>query len=369
MELVNQTPIVAEATISKIDGSDLRIGLLTAKATFRWNERGTVELEKQEPVPLLKEDLPTPHGAYPSDLVLRRSTKLEVCILGCAYAANGRAVEAMNVSARVGREKRNMFVFGDRIWEGRGKSAVPSKPMPFTRMPLTWDRAYGGSAQIYMDKTNALPAAHYWNPHGKGFNSDPAVDGYGKGLGALPGFPIAIPKERALPNLENPATPIRAWADEPEPWCWSTIPLEVPYRHFQLVQRATARKPETKEKDFFEHDPLVALAPGREIEWDEAWFRAHNTWIIDVANGPIEIEISGMSSDHKPIRISVPDLELAADYVIGTKTGSLPLVRQNLVIDTENRCMTLTARASFRAPDPSETERSFRLRANVIEAR
>jgi hypothetical protein len=45
---------------------------VSAKATYRFDLNGRVELETQEPLPLLMKDEPTPLGIIPSDFEARR---------------------------------------------------------------------------------------------------------------------------------------------------------------------------------------------------------------------------------------------------------------------------------------------------------
>jgi len=77
MRLVNQTAVPATVTTSDFEGSTQRIGLLTAKATFRFDDQGRVELETQEPFPLLAQDEKTPLGDLPADLQPRVDSSLE----------------------------------------------------------------------------------------------------------------------------------------------------------------------------------------------------------------------------------------------------------------------------------------------------
>lgn len=94
--------------------------------------------------------------------------------LTCEFLVHGHAYppkdspNACAVRVRLGAREKTLLVFGDRYWNG----ASASVPRPFDKMPLTWDRAYGGED---------LSA----NPLGKG---RAAVDGV-----------------RWLPNLELPS--------------------------------------------------------------------------------------------------------------------------------------------------------------------
>ena len=67
----------------------------------------------------------------------------DVVLVGEAWAPKGRPVPSSLVSVKVGALRKVIQVFGDRRWKG-GSSSQPSSPEPFLRMPLTYERAYGG---------------------------------------------------------------------------------------------------------------------------------------------------------------------------------------------------------------------------------
>jgi len=85
MNLDNRTPLPAQVTVSELPGETDRIGILTAKATFKFDRTGQVELDTQNPFPLLSKDQETPLGPLPIDSRARRSDKFEVMLLGNAY--------------------------------------------------------------------------------------------------------------------------------------------------------------------------------------------------------------------------------------------------------------------------------------------
>jgi hypothetical protein len=94
-------------------------------------------------------------------------------------------------------------VFGDRVWEGNVAAATPSYVAPFVRMPLAWERAFGGS-----DVTAKGPTAEPRNPAGTGYR---APDG-AKPVAGMP-----------LPNVEDPDLLITSWKDAPVPAGFAAI--------------------------------------------------------------------------------------------------------------------------------------------------
>ena len=114
----------------------------------------------------------------------------EFLVAGACCAPGKERVQGLEVSVRVGAVQKKLVVLGDRFWQKNrlgGKSI--SSPIPFSEMPVTWERAFGGEGFAL-------------NPTGKG-----AVEVSDDG-----GSPV-VP----LPNIENPAKLVLSPADRPEP--------------------------------------------------------------------------------------------------------------------------------------------------------
>jgi hypothetical protein len=90
------------------------------------------------------------------------------------------------------------LVFGDRIWFKAMGSVSMSNPVRFERIPLTYERAFGG-----WDRDHPDPRKHGCEPR------NPVGTGY-RGHG---GFVEGL----RLPNLEDPRSRIRSFADKPGP--------------------------------------------------------------------------------------------------------------------------------------------------------
>lgn len=134
------------------------------------------------------------HGVLEPDLPLPR-TGTDVIMFADASpgAADGRP---STVELSVGSYETRMAIWGERRWEQRGDTLVPSEAMPFERMPLTWTKAYGGLAVA----SEGAPVPYPYNPEGKGYllSEDAAI-----GI--------------ELPNIEDPEHPITSWDDHPIP--------------------------------------------------------------------------------------------------------------------------------------------------------
>ncbi len=97
--------------------------------------------------------LPQLPAGQPLDHVLPKA-HAEVMLCGAAHAP--KPVEAMHVRLQCGPVDKRLRVIGDRRWDRTWtRSVCVHVPTPFTSMPLTLDRAYGGA-----DHDNPLGCGH-----------------------------------------------------------------------------------------------------------------------------------------------------------------------------------------------------------------
>jgi len=122
--------------------------------------------------------------------------RAELLAAGACFASDGKLRQAAQVSVSAGGLKKTLNVFGDRQWvTASGSSLGITDPKPFTRMPITWEKAFGGTDEPR-------------NP---------------KGLGKAPKKPDGKPV--ALPNVEYPGQLIGSPGDIPPPA--SFLPVDV----------------------------------------------------------------------------------------------------------------------------------------------
>ena len=191
----NQTPFAADRGWVR-DRNGAEVWLVAVKCTFDIAPDGSTDVAAVQP-PVLH--LPEYHGEpgasslkYESDIVLTK-TATDVIVVGHAYSPDGRPVTQRDVGFRLGLVQKTIRVFGDRMWRGMG----PPTPEPFTKVPLVYERAFGG-----VDRQSQNPERDwYWgNPVGTGFVvSRDHLQGV------------------TLPNLEYPNEPLGSWKDRPRP--------------------------------------------------------------------------------------------------------------------------------------------------------
>jgi hypothetical protein len=355
MKLFNQTFVVARLDTSDI-GASGRIGLITAKATYRFDLEGNVTPETQAPVPLFAKDEPVAGGLLPADLEPRRNPVFEVVLLGHAYAPGQKPVEKLTVALSVGSTRRELRISGDRAWVKDDAGALRmTPPQPFTEMPLGYERAFGGHALARVDQHSEMPLYHTLNPHGRGFDAERMAMQLGQLLRAPAGFPTLVDGTRPLPNVESPSALITRPDDVPEPASWATLPLDVPLhaarRAPALFEPPTAPPPNEQSAS---DDPLADVDP--------LLYRAHPDWVLSVPAQAPRVRLENLTKDKAAVTFQLPDERIMADYVLGARNGSRALLPQMLVLLPGELRFYLLYRKPFTYSHVRGEERAFRIR-------
>ena len=163
--VTNQTRFKAERTFARgVDGAE--IWIVAVRATFSIQADGTlVAAKEQEDVCLAPQYFGEPGKSslrYDMDLV-RTKPGTDIIVHAHAHAPEGQPVATLDVGWRVGEVSKSLRIVGDRVWEKRLFGLSPSEPVPFTTMPIRYERAWGGP------KTNEPEAPREWsNPVGVG---------------------------------------------------------------------------------------------------------------------------------------------------------------------------------------------------------
>lgn len=202
MEIHNDTPFATGSTLGLgPDGAPCLTVVVKATFTIPRSLDGRPE-PAPEQMPVASDDV-YHDGDVTGSLRLENDLapfkpKADVVLVGTAYAPGGRPVPALDVLLRVGSLRKVLRVFGDRTWLFPSRMVLvplPGEPKPFTTMPLTYERAFGG-----IDRKAGRGCDR--NYVGKGF------------LGRKTRESV---HEAPLPNVEDPARLIASWDDEPMP--------------------------------------------------------------------------------------------------------------------------------------------------------
>jgi hypothetical protein len=121
---------------------------------------------------------------YDADLLAAKPTT-DILLNGAAYAPNGRPSTSFAVGMSVGPVKKILRVTGDQHWQQGTFGAQPSAMSPVVRIPIVYERAYGG-----YDSEGPDPTKHRLDPR------NPVGCGLDSAAQRQPGRP--------LPNFSYP---------------------------------------------------------------------------------------------------------------------------------------------------------------------
>lgn len=363
MELTNSTFVPAKLSVSKLPDAELRIGLLVAKATFKFDLDGRVEADTQEPIPLFTQDQNTPLGILPTDGGGRRGNRFEVMLLGHAYPPRPPAT-VIRVALAVGKERRELMVFGDRSWIGHPPNASAiTQPRPFDKMPLVYERAFGGTVPAHLDRDSVIDIRDPINPRGQGFDAEPQARGLCQMLKAPQGFPVLLNGPRTLPNLEDPRSLIARWDDAPDPVGWGAAPMDTAIAHLKFIRAESAKVMDMEKRGAFDVERYKADAAARDDGDPDRWYyRAHPNWIIERPASGAVVSLENLLPNAKQLQFALPQLRIVADYTIAGRDGRRDLVPQVLVLLPEEKRFYLVYRLPFTFDPQDSRERAFRMR-------
>ncbi len=202
--IVNNTPYaVEEAILTDADGRELFVAVV--KASFRWRPDASLE-PLAEVVPLAIADVyagkPEKSGLLTAAEVTLPKPKVDVLLAGEIIPR--APVEELDCSLEVGRQlRKTLRVFGDRYWRpSAGRSVLPSRPKPFSRMPIAWERSFGGTDP---DDPAVIDRR---NPIGRGIcKQTKTLEGHPAPNFEDPNLPISDPLKRPRPVGFGPVAP------------------------------------------------------------------------------------------------------------------------------------------------------------------
>lgn len=339
--MTNMTPLAAACAIRGNPQARARVCRVAAKATFQFSAAGEVELDARSPYPMFDRDEPTPLGVLPRDDV-PSPPGFSVYVLAAAHSP--QPVPQTRVAACVGPHRRELAIFGDRVWE-QGR---PSPPEPFRHMPITYERAFGGRCDVLIDHDSPVRVQHPDNPHGRGVDFSASAEQLRELYGCPEGFP-QYPSVVCLPNVEDPASLITQPGDTPQPAGWGPLPLDVPLNAKKLVEKAA--------------QPGAAPEPGLpEVIPAELLRRAHPSWFLEGAPElPLPVRLEGLTPELR-VDFRVPRLDLQLDYVLGSFSGTRPLEPIALTLLPEEMRFCMSYELEFQYALEPQEERSLRLR-------
>ncbi len=162
--LFNQTPFAAQQSWTR-DERGHEVWLIAIKASFEIDSDGKQRLLKEQ-TPI---NLAPVYGADPNELLDETDLNLEkkhtdILVEGHVYAPGGRPGTESAARLKVSDVDKTVNVLGDRVFMPGAVSVRMSRAEPFTKIPLSWRRTYGGT-----DMEASKPDWDQRNPVGTGF--------------------------------------------------------------------------------------------------------------------------------------------------------------------------------------------------------
>lgn len=207
MELLNATGM--QAAYTQGTDKDARDSLVVVvKGTFRIPLDGGEAVLADEQKPLIMADTFSGEPGFSAPIYeadfAHIKPRCDILLIGSAHAPKGQAVTQLPVGLKVGPMVKSFNVVGDREWQLNGLAVSASKPTPFVRMPISYDRAYGGTDNAHEDP----------NQH-SAFMPNPVGRGYRRIFDRIEGLP--------LPNTEEVNKPITSPKGDYRPMSFGVI--------------------------------------------------------------------------------------------------------------------------------------------------
>jgi hypothetical protein len=248
-----------------------------------------------------------------------------VVLIGHACALRSTATE-VTVGLRVGSVQKIVTVIGDRYWTRERNAIVMSSPQPFERIPLVYERAFGG-----WDRQDAdHHACETRNPVGRGFRAR-----WNDSEATVP-----------VPNVEDPQQRIRSFGDRPAPAGFGFLaPHWMPRASYAgtydaaWIENRRPLLPVDFDRRFF-NSASAGLVARRYFDGTE---------LVQVANAGIAGQLAFTLPGVPAPRVEVT-LRRSGDRVLETKLDTV-------IINADERVVILIWRAHVRVSDvPRDVE-------------
>jgi uncharacterized protein YjbI with pentapeptide repeats len=275
--------------------------------------KATLEIEPGRPASLVPpDDQLDPDGEktldddlaagpiYPGDFALFKPGA-EILLTGSAHSPEGRPVAWMPVTLHLGQWSKSLSIFGDRLWTRDGLS----EPRPFTSMPLTWERAFGGPS-------------FKRNPCGRGAEAI-AIAGAGDVLPA--------------PNVEHPEQLVTSPSSRPDPASFAPL--------------GSSWSQRMKNLGTYDGQWLRERWPWLPDDFDWSYFNAapQDQRFKGFLRGDETIVLEGMNAAHPRIETALPALKprwfMRQQVQKRLVFGEIPLKLDTVFIDTEKMRIVL----------------------------
>lgn len=310
LQLQNKTPFSANISIlPNIHGEDTLFVIVSAR--FKLSTQ--LLLDDKQPMPTEADEYTGEPGfssiARPSEYHLGKLAT-DIIVLGDACAPEGHQVRELEASIQVADLYKSVRVYGDRVW----KNGNISLAEPFERMPITYERAYGGA---YFNESNELVSSEIRNPVGRGY-----MDELSKGQ----------IEQSLLPNIENSEELIQAPSDCPQPAGFGVI--------------GPNWSPRVDYAGTYDSNWAEMRAPYLPLDFDHRFFNCASPGLIYLGyiRGGEPVVISGMHPKG-PLQFALPKINLLARASINGQLIPMAFNIETLVLEPNELALTITWRS------------------------
>lgn len=310
LQLKNHTPFTSAMAIFP-DEQGIDTLYVTVKGSFAIGAEWTL-LDEQ--IPPQQEDS---YWGEPGESSLKYASDLhtgkvatDIIMLGEACAPRETKVTQMDVALTVGECSKHVRVFGDRIWHNGAISA----PQSFVNMPLTYERAFGGSHTI----EGEISSAELRNLVGCGYpgsRSEKEMEGI------------------ALPNIEDPNSLIKHYSDQPAPTGFGFI--------------APNWQPRTNYMGSYDELWQQQRAPYLPEDFDKRFFSMASAGLIypGFLQGGESVAISGMHPDGD-MAFQLPQVKFAAKVEIGNRVEQPEFNMETVLLEPNQLRLSMVWKAA-----------------------
>ncbi|WP_437906347.1 DUF2169 domain-containing protein [Sorangium sp. So ce327] len=302
LQLRNSTSFKANIAVFP-DARGVDTLYVAVRATFALRGGALRIAEAQEPLKLADEYWGEPGQTslkHAADLHLGKPAT-DVVLLGEAWAPRGRPAPSVDVSLAVGPVARVVRAFGDREWRGPLDLRI-SPPVPFERLPLVYERAFGGVLKY--DPEKGPLEIDQRNPVG-----------IGCGLRSAPPEKAV----RRLPNLEDPAHLLSGTRDRPPPAGFGFI--------------APSWEPRKRYAGTYDEAWQETRAPYLPKDFDARFFNAASPGLVCPGHlrGGEPVKVQNAAPDPWDVRLPLCDLDVKV--TIDTDVERPPMRLQTVMLE------------------------------------
>jgi hypothetical protein len=305
-----RTPFAHEG-IPIFDPQGSELFVIVVKATYRLGADGSLDPDTEQ-VPIFHADQfwgePGLSSIRHEADIAWRKPGVDLIVNGCAYSRSGSRQVVVEVATR--HFRKQLLVTGDRHWENGPFGIHATAPEPFDAMPIIYERAFGGVDE------RETPSAEASNPIGTGFCSagSPESGTY-------------------LPNIEDPARPIKQWQDRPRPV------------GFGIVGRAW--RPRAQYAGTYDEAWQNERFPLLPADFDERHFLASpDDQVLPPITTPEPLLLRSLSATDDVLRLEVPPLRVPVYARRERDVASLIAELDTVVVEPDQARMILVCRVA-----------------------